>query len=70
MQTARVVSQRTLTAEGEPTKNHIEIELPSGTFYRAGDYLTVLPTNPGENISRVLRRFRLPVTNPDIPSFS
>ncbi|KAI4592086.1 hypothetical protein KJ359_011877 [Pestalotiopsis sp. 9143b] len=60
IQTARVVAQRTLTAKGEPTKNHIEIELPSGTFYRAGDYLTVLPTNPRENILRALRRFRLP----------
>lgn len=68
MQTARVVAQRTLTAKGEPTKNHIEIELPSGTFYRADDYLTVLPTNPRENILRALRRFRLPVTTPDISS--
>ncbi|KAF7538586.1 hypothetical protein G7054_g2820 [Neopestalotiopsis clavispora] len=60
MKEANVISNRTLTAESEPTKKHIEIELPGGTAYRAGDYLTILPTNPRENVLRALRRFHLP----------
>ncbi|KAI0479504.1 cytochrome P450 [Xylariaceae sp. FL0804] len=55
-----VVENRTLTAEGEPVKKHIEIALPSGETYRAGDYLAVLPMNPKETVQRVMRRFRLP----------
>ncbi len=41
------------------SKRHIEIALPPGSRYRAGDYLTVLPSNPPENIGRALRRFGL-----------
>ncbi|CAJ2512010.1 Uu.00g076350.m01.CDS01 [Anthostomella pinea] len=55
-----VVATRRLTAEGEPLKKHIEIALPSGETYRAGDYLAVLPVNPKETIQRVLRQFHLP----------
>lgn len=55
---AVVVSARTLTAAGS-TKNHIEIQMPTGTTYRAGDYLAVLPFNPKQTVSRVLRRFGL-----------
>lgn len=57
---AEVVSTRVLTAEGEPLKKHIEIQLPSETSYRAGDYLAVLPINPRETVARVLRKFELP----------
>ncbi|GAW26484.1 putative Bifunctional P-450:NADPH-P450 reductase [Rosellinia necatrix] len=54
-----VVSTRTLTAEGEPVKKHIEIALPSGQTYRSGDYLAVLPINPKVIVQRVMRRFQL-----------
>ena len=42
------------------SKRHIEIALPDGMTYRAGDYLAVLPRNPRPTIERVLRRFGLP----------
>ena len=41
------------------SKRHLEIALPAGTRYRAGDYLSVLPSNPAENIGRALRRLDL-----------
>ncbi|KAF5023611.1 hypothetical protein F66182_4313 [Fusarium sp. NRRL 66182] len=55
---ALVVSERTLTKSGPP-KKHIEIQLPSGMRYNAGDYLAVLPLNPRATVSRVFRRFQL-----------
>ena len=39
------------------SKRHIDITLPAGMTYRAGDYLAVLPTNPPGNVMRALRRF-------------
>ncbi|APW58772.1 Bifunctional cytochrome P450/NADPH--P450 reductase 2 [Paludisphaera borealis] len=42
------------------SKRHVEIALPEGASYRAGDYLAVLPRNPTENVDRALRRFGLP----------
>ncbi|KAI2616227.1 cytochrome P450 [Hypoxylon sp. NC1633] len=55
-----VVETRTLTAEGEPVKKHIEIKLPSDQTYRAGDYLAVLPMNPEQIVERAMRKFHLP----------
>ncbi|KAF3070556.1 hypothetical protein GL218_00250 [Daldinia childiae] len=55
-----VVDTRTLTAEGEPVKKHIEIVLPSDETYRAGDYLAVLPINPKQIVERAMRKFHLP----------
>lgn len=55
-----VVEARTLTAEGEPVKKHIEIVLPSEETYRAGDYLAILPINPKPIVERAMRRFHLP----------
>ncbi|XXG96367.1 hypothetical protein Hte_002649 [Hypoxylon texense] len=55
-----VVESRTLTAEGEPVKKHVEIVLPSDETYRAGDYLAVLPINPKQIVERAMRRFHLP----------
>ncbi|KAI0157150.1 bifunctional P-450:NADPH-P450 reductase [Hypoxylon sp. FL1284] len=55
-----VVASKLLTADGEPRKKHIEIRLPPGTSYRAGDYLAVLPINPKETVQRAMRRFGLP----------
>ena len=36
---------------------HVEILLPTGMTYKAGDYLAVLPINHKSNVERVLRRF-------------
>ena len=42
-----------------PAKRHLEIELPKGQTYRAGDYLAVLPINPIQVVRQVLQRFDL-----------
>lgn len=60
VQWANVIDARILTAEGEPEKRHIEIELPSNMTYSAGDYLAVLPLNPKEYVRRVMNHFNLP----------
>lgn len=57
-----VTAHRELVDMSQPdarSKIHIEIELPAGLSYRAGDYLSVLPTNPAANVKRALRRFNL-----------
>lgn len=65
VQEARVVEAKALDAATAGTgvekhvKRHIEIELPEGMTYAAGDYLAVLPINPAETVQRALRRFRL-----------
>lgn len=41
-------------------KKHIELKLPEGMHYRAGDYLAILPKNPLQNIKRVICHFKLP----------
>ncbi|MFP5476144.1 MAG: sulfite reductase flavoprotein subunit alpha, partial [Gammaproteobacteria bacterium] len=41
------------------SKRHIEIKLPEGMEYRAGDYLSVLPHNPIAVGMRALKRFDL-----------
>lgn len=40
-------------------KRHMEVRLPEGTEYIAGDYLVVLPRNPQEVVRRILTRFGL-----------
>jgi cytochrome P450/NADPH-cytochrome P450 reductase len=55
-----VVANRELVDMSKPgarAKRHIEIRLPSGMTYRAGDYLSVLPHNPLGTVERALRRF-------------
>lgn len=44
---------------GEGGKHHIEVRLPAGQRYRAGDYLAVLPRNPAAVVERALARFGL-----------
>lgn len=56
---AIVLATSTLASSGS-TKKHIEIKLPTGMTYKAGDYLAVLPINPMATVSRVFRRFQLP----------
>ncbi|KAF1929899.1 fatty acid hydroxylase [Didymella exigua CBS 183.55] len=60
MQLAQVSGARLLTRPGAMRKRHIEMLLPSGTTYRAGDYIAVLPLNPPQVVQRVMKRFRLP----------
>lgn len=58
-----VVVKRETIARSENyggVKEHIELKLPEGLHYRAGDYLAILPKNPLQNIKRVIRRFKLP----------
>lgn len=56
---ATVIEERTLTTPGAPPKKHIDIQLPAGMTYKAGDYLAVLPLNPKSSVTRVMRRFQL-----------
>lgn len=56
---AVVTAARDLTTPGMSRKKHIEINLPTGVSYEAGDYLAVLPMNPREIVGRVFRRFKL-----------
>ncbi|KAI1463492.1 bifunctional P-450:NADPH-P450 reductase [Daldinia caldariorum] len=56
----RVLATKLLTADGEPAKKHVEIQLPAGVNYAPGDYLSVLPINPKETVHRAMRRFGLP----------
>lgn len=55
-----VSNVKTLTAEGEPIKCHMEIQLPTDASYECGDYLAVLPLNPNEAVERVMSHFKLP----------
>jgi len=48
-----------MSSEFARSKRHIEIELPEGMSYRAGDYLAVLPHNPIGVVMRALKRFGL-----------
>lgn len=51
-----------LTATGAPgvrSTRHVEVALPAGVTYRAGDHLGVLPRNDVNQIRRVMRRFHL-----------
>ncbi|EXJ86976.1 bifunctional P-450:NADPH-P450 reductase [Capronia epimyces CBS 606.96] len=60
LQTAMVLETALLTDPEVPQKRHMEIQLPSGMTYRAGDYLAVLPFNPLRNVRRAMARFNLP----------
>ncbi|KAH7336803.1 cytochrome P450 [Rhizoctonia solani] len=55
----KVIENRLLTTPGAPAKYHIEIQLPKNMTYRAGDYLSILPSNPPEYVRRCLARFGL-----------
>jgi cytochrome P450/NADPH-cytochrome P450 reductase len=58
----RIAENRELVDLSSPfarSKRHIEIVLPEGMPYRAGDYLAVLPRNPAIDVNRALRRFNI-----------
>lgn len=42
-----------------PAKRHMDIRLPEGMSYTAGDYLVVQPRNPDETVHRILSYFGL-----------
>jgi cytochrome P450 / NADPH-cytochrome P450 reductase len=48
-----------MTRPGARSKRHVEIALPAGQTYRAGDYLAVMPLNPASVVDRALVRFGL-----------
>ncbi|KAF8588667.1 fatty acid hydroxylase [Ramaria rubella] len=54
-----VIENRRLTLPGVPAKHHIEIALPENVTYQAGDYLSILPSNPVGSVKRVVNRFGL-----------
>ncbi|KAK4202781.1 putative bifunctional cytochrome P450 E-class, group I:NADPH-P450 reductase [Triangularia verruculosa] len=56
---ALVLEEKTLTRDDGVLKKHLEVQLPDGMTYRAGDYLAVLPVNPKESVDRVMRKFGL-----------
>ncbi|KAL4951002.1 cytochrome P450 [Aspergillus filifer] len=58
---AMVVETKLLTSEAETErrKKHLEIRLPDGMTYTAGDYLAILPINPQETVRRAMRHFKL-----------
>jgi cytochrome P450/NADPH-cytochrome P450 reductase len=60
----RVLANRELHTKDGPNPSprstrHIEVSLPEGLSYQAGDYLGVLPRNPPELVQRVTSRFNL-----------
>ena len=55
-----VLKSETPASSSGSMKKHIELQLPAGVTYRAGDYLAVLPKNPRQNVERVVHRFNLP----------
>ncbi|KAH7117051.1 cytochrome P450 [Dendryphion nanum] len=40
-------------------KKHMEVELPLGSGYQSGDYITILPLNDPEIVKRIVRRFNI-----------
>ncbi|WHZ13080.1 MAG: putative bifunctional P-450/NADPH-P450 reductase CypD [Burkholderiaceae bacterium] len=62
LQYGEVVENRELVDMSNPlgrSKRHVDIRLPDGMGYRAGDYLAVLPQNPIGLVMRALKRFNL-----------
>ncbi len=62
LEQGRIIENRELVDLTSPfarSKRHIEIALPAGVSYRAGDYLAILPRNPTQDVDRALRRFGL-----------
>lgn len=62
LQLATVVENRELVDLSSPlgrSKRHLELALPEGVTYAAGDYLAVLPENHPDLVDRAARRFGL-----------
>ncbi|KAL0942940.1 cytochrome P450 [Colletotrichum truncatum] len=52
-------ARRLSKGDASDEKRHLELQLPSGMSYTAGDYIAVLPCNPKSSVDRVMRRFHL-----------
>ncbi|MBL7787518.1 MAG: cytochrome P450 [Chitinophagales bacterium] len=48
-----------MTAPNARSKRHIEIALPQGMNYTAGDYLKIIPINNREKVDKILSQFHL-----------
>lgn len=59
MQTGQVERQAVLCELGHTVKRHMEIKLPLGMVYSAGDCVAILPRNPKGVIRRALDHFKL-----------
>jgi cytochrome P450/NADPH-cytochrome P450 reductase len=57
LSSARVRKSIVLPGAGSTSKRHIEVELPQGMTYAAGDYVDILPCNPKDVVCRALRKF-------------
>jgi cytochrome P450/NADPH-cytochrome P450 reductase len=55
----RELQHRDIARPSERSTRHLEIALPSGVTYQAGDHLGIVPRNSLDQIRRVLRRFKL-----------
>jgi cytochrome P450 / NADPH-cytochrome P450 reductase len=55
----RVLANRELQAAGKSGRStrHIEVLLPDGVSYRAGDHLSIVPQNGAALVERAIRRF-------------
>ena len=57
---AIVKEAKSLTAPGEPEKRYLNLQLPTGMTYTAGDYLAILPMNPSRVVKKIMADFGLP----------
>ncbi len=55
----RELQHRDCDRPSERSTRHLEIALPSGVTYNAGDHLGIVPRNGLDQIRRVLQRFKL-----------
>jgi cytochrome P450/NADPH-cytochrome P450 reductase len=59
VRTNRELHRHAAATPADRSTRHVEVALPPGVSYRAGDHLGVLPRNNVELIQRVMRRFTL-----------
>jgi cytochrome P450/NADPH-cytochrome P450 reductase len=55
----RELQHRDIARPSERSTRHMDITLPPGVTYQAGDHLGIVPRNSLDQIQRVLRRFKL-----------
>lgn len=60
LEEACVLENKLLTNPDVPAKRIIRFKLPTDMAYQCGDYLAVLPVNPGTVVRRAIKRFELP----------
>ena len=55
----RELQNRDCERPSQRSTRHLEIAVPQGMAYNAGDHLGIIPRNDLDQIRRVLRRFKL-----------